>query len=369
MRTLLIIPVLLTTLGTMSGVVAQACVTPPSGMVGWWPGDLNANDIADANNNGALNGDIDFIGTGMVDEAFTINAPGPGYVQIPNSSPLLEPSNVTVDAWVRADGTPGRFRYILAKGAKGCLAASYGLYTGFDSGLQFYVFDGTTTFVVSPAATAAEVWDGSWHHVAGTYDGANVRLYLDGIEVGGGTPTSIAIGYGLSTDNDLVIGNYLDNGACLSPTPFSFIGEIDEVELFNVALSAADIGAIYNAGSAGKCKAIQVAIDIKPGSDPNCFNINGNGVIPVAVLGAADFDVAEIDLASLSFGGLEVRVRGNKGPLCSVEYSNDDPYLDLVCHFEDDSGSWESGDAEATLTGNLFDGTSIEGSDSICITP
>ena len=114
---------------------------------------------------------------------------------------------------------------------------------------------------------------------------------------------------------------------------------------------------------------LTVDIDIKPGSDPNCFNINGHGVIPVAILGSGDFDVSQIDLASLSFGGLAVRVRGNKGPLCSLEYSNNDDYLDLVCHFEDDATSWSAGNGEATVTGNLQDGRSFEGTDSICISP
>jgi hypothetical protein len=81
--------------------------------------------------------------------------------------------------------------------------------------------------------------------------------------------------------------------------------------------------------------ATQVTIDIKPGSDPNCFNINSHGVIPVAILGSDSFDVTEIAQESLSFGGLEVRVRGNKGPLCRVDYSDGDEYLDLVCQFED----------------------------------
>ena len=40
---------------------------------------------------------------------------------------------------------------------------------------------------------------------------------------------------------------------------------------------------------------VQVDIDIKPGSDPNCFNVNGNGVIPVAILGSANFDVTRVD--------------------------------------------------------------------------
>ncbi|MDY6839641.1 MAG: LecA/PA-IL family lectin, partial [Thermodesulfobacteriota bacterium] len=114
---------------------------------------------------------------------------------------------------------------------------------------------------------------------------------------------------------------------------------------------------------------ITVEIDIKPGSDPNCFNLNGHGVIPVAILGSADFDVSDIDVETLSFAGLEVRVRGNKGPLCSTEYSNEDEFLDLVCHFEDDPENWVPQNDMAELTGELVDGTPIEGTDSICIVP
>lgn len=112
-----------------------------------------------------------------------------------------------------------------------------------------------------------------------------------------------------------------------------------------------------------------VAIDIKPSSDSNCFNINSHGVIPVAILGSEGFGVSQVDVGTLLFGGLEVRVRGSKGPLCSIEYSNEDTYLDLVCHFEGDSSTWIAGDGEATLTGELLDGTPFEGTDSICIVP
>lgn len=113
----------------------------------------------------------------------------------------------------------------------------------------------------------------------------------------------------------------------------------------------------------------EVAIDIKPGSDPNCFNINGHGVIPVAILGSSDLDVSDINVDSLSFGGLKVRVRGNKGPLSSIEYSNDDEFFDLVCHFEDDPQNWTPNNDTAEVTGELLDGTPIRGTDSICIVP
>ena len=112
-----------------------------------------------------------------------------------------------------------------------------------------------------------------------------------------------------------------------------------------------------------------VNIDIKPGSDPNCFNVNGNGVIPVAILGSADFDVLDIDKASLSFAGLEVRMKGKKGPLCHAEDTNDDGISDLVCQFEDDPTTWTpDSTAEATVTGTLFGGTPFEGTDFICVT-
>jgi hypothetical protein len=55
----------------------------------------------------------------------------------------------------------------------------------------------------------------------------------------------------------------------------------------------------------------------------------------VTLLGNDTFDVTQIAQDSLSFGGLEVRVRGNKGPLCQVDYSDGDEYLDLACQFED----------------------------------
>src|SRR5947209_6550691 len=98
------------------------------------------------------------------------------------SSPSLETPGLTVEAWVRASGTPGRNRYLLAKGADGLHFASYAFYAR-EEGLAFYVSD-DADFAVSPPVDAARIWDGQWHHVAGTFDGAWVRLFVDGVEVG-----------------------------------------------------------------------------------------------------------------------------------------------------------------------------------------
>lgn len=113
---------------------------------------------------------------------------------------------------------------------------------------------------------------------------------------------------------------------------------------------------------------IPVAIDIKPGSDPNCINNNGKGSIPVAIFGSDELDVEYIDPYSLSLDGLQVRTVGKKGNLLAhYEDVNYDGLYDLVVQFEDVAGALTEGDA--TLTGSLTDGTGINGSDAVCLVP
>jgi probable HAF family extracellular repeat protein len=122
---------------------------------------------------------------------------------------------------------------------------------------------------------------------------------------------------------------------------------------------------IYHAFLLTPLVTVKVGIDIKPGSDPNCLNVNGHGVIPVAINGTEDFDVNEVNLSSLNFAGLDVRVKGNGEPQCGYEDWNEDGSTDLVCHFVDDSDKWAPENDTATLTGMLTDGTYIQGEDSI----
>jgi concanavalin A-like lectin/glucanase superfamily protein len=145
----------------------------------------------------------------------------------------LAPGSVTVEAWVRRAGTPGEWRYVISKGSQGCNFSSFALYSGGGGGLSFYVADGGR-YVASPEAPQERVWDGGWHYAVGTYDGQHVRLYLDGSEVGSGSPTGLSIDYGLGTPGAF-IGTY--RGGCDLP----FTGDVDEVAIRDRALGAAEI--------------------------------------------------------------------------------------------------------------------------------
>jgi hypothetical protein len=153
----------------------------------------------------------------------------------------LEPdSAVTVSAWVRSAASPGDYRYIVAKGASRCTTASYGLYSGPDGGLMFYVSkDRGTGFVRSPDA-GTRVWDGGWHLAVGTFDGTFVRLYVDGRQVGRGTRREGQLEYRFENSNDLFIGDYP------SCQPATFAGMIDEVSIWREALTADEIKADYD---------------------------------------------------------------------------------------------------------------------------
>jgi hypothetical protein len=125
-----------------------------------------------------------------------------------------------------------------------------------------------------------------------------------------------------------------------------------------------------------------VNIDIKPSSCPNPLNVNDKGVLPVAILGSEDFDVFNIDPASIRLEGV-APVRSSyedvttpmpiDAEICDCTTEGPDGYLDLTLKFkvqEIVAALVEVNDGEElelTLTGVLHDGTPIEGKDCILI--
>jgi len=238
-------------------VPAQICVPAPAGLIGWWPGDGGANDIAGAHN-GTLNGGATANATGVVGTAFLFDGTN-GYVSIPDS-PALHPTNLTIEAWVRCDlldtpSVPG----ISYPGQQ---------YIVFKQNTNFYNFEG---FVLAkdrhpPHLGTNDTWcfettsvsgsnvflesvttvrTGVWYHVAGVRGSNYIQLYVNG-QLEGQTNVDFPVGYGNFPLYFATSGqSYWDH---------KFAGALDEVALYNRALSASEIAAIYAAGRQGKCK-------------------------------------------------------------------------------------------------------------------
>jgi hypothetical protein len=107
--------------------------------------------------------------------------------------------------------------------------------------------------------------------------------------------------------------------------------------------------------------ALSEGLDIKPGSFPNSIKLTNNGVIPVALLGGATFDVTDVDWSTVAFAGDTTEAHGK------VHYSdvNGDGFLDAVLHFETQETNIAPSDTEACLTGQLTNGVAFVACDSV----
>jgi hypothetical protein len=254
--TLLISPATLAEAGSYSVVVSSAfgattssnavltvnvpvCDPPPSGLVSWWAGEGNANDSF-GTNNGTLVGGAGFA-PGVVGQAFSFNGTSQ-YVDVTNSASLNPINSLTLEAWINPSQLPGSAPIFKKAGEGTAQQDGYALQLDYPRGLGFWVYVSGGVGLVGSAL--APIPANQWSHVAGVYDGTNLSLYTNGVLVG--TPVR-APGQIVASGNDLQIGHDPSNPI------WYFSGLIDEASLYDTALSASQIQAIYNANSAGKC--------------------------------------------------------------------------------------------------------------------
>lgn len=123
-----------------------------------------------------------------------------------------------------------------------------------------------------------------------------------------------------------------------------------------------------------------ILVDIKPGSCPNPLNLKSNGVLPIAILGTEDFDVSDIDPATVRMEGMsplrwsyEDVSTPYEGEVCGCTNSTGDGYMDLTLKFDTEeliesfALNGYSGEAILNVTAELTDGTPVRGEDCIKI--
>jgi len=250
----------------------------PLGIVSWWPGDGNTDDIIGGNNGTPAEGVT--YGPGEVGEAFLLDSTN-AYFSVAASSSLNVglSGGLTTEAWIDLSNV-GFFHPICewnngvgdTGNGIGC-QLWLGTYPGTQNGILLGVVvdtSGNGYFLHSPADTIAS---NVFQHVAMTYDSSSGlgTLYVDGVIVdqqnfGSFVPqTSYNFWVGHRPGDlprDITYGTYLG-------------GALDELSVYNRALSLAEIQAIYNAASLGKYS----TNSILPNFDLTIDGISTNNII------------------------------------------------------------------------------------------
>lgn len=239
----------------MNGLVfaaqtARSCFPPPAGLTGWWPGDGSTDNIV-GGRDAVLHGNASF-GEGLVDQAFILDGDG-DFVSVPHHSALnLGTGNFTIDLWVYFNDTAGE-QVLIEKWIQRFPGSIGWTLTKLENNVLRFAMadgDGSETNVDSGVLS---IPTGTWNHFAVTRKGSSVTVFLNGVPV-----ARVSSLLNLDSNSSLKFGhrgNPIDTPGSEDESGFFLNGRVDEAELFvGRALPRGLIRAIFNAGSAGKCK-------------------------------------------------------------------------------------------------------------------
>lgn len=230
------------------------CLLPPAGLVGWWPGDSNGNDIQLGSNGTLMNGAS--FAPGLVGQAFSLDGVN-AFVNVPDTPALHAVTTaVTVDAWINPQPAPSCCAWILAR-RDPFVSEGFGLGFTNDGRLGTQMQTNAYSNFVSAAAGVVQ-FNGQWQHVAMTADTGTgqVLLYVNGnpvpVVAAAGSPT---ISGTFANVTHLFIGQRQSSDTLEEAGGGShYKGLIDEVDVYNRALSQTEIQSIFSVGARGKCK-------------------------------------------------------------------------------------------------------------------
>jgi len=204
-------------------------------MIGQWKldevgGDTVAEDSAGIND-GTVHGEASWLSSGgKLDGAIQLD--GDGYVRIPNESNFDLVDQITVAAWVKFDSVNEDWQSVIAKGDSAWGLSALGIRRR-SRRFKFCV-TGAPDYVAVDGSVGVRT--GEWHHVCGTYDGSNLRLYVNGVLDPAGP---VSYSGGIAVNNfDVYIGENAEQPGR------GWVGAIDEVRIYNYALMPGEVASL-----------------------------------------------------------------------------------------------------------------------------
>lgn len=208
-----------------------------SGLVGHWKLDENtgttAADASGSGNTGTLlNGPT--WASGKVSNSLNFDGVD-DYISVGTPSALSLSTTGTLSAWIKTNTSTF---YPVIVGNADFVNDSRGYLLALDSSGHARI-ELCSASAFKNVDSSATYLDGNWHHITGTWDGTTIRLYVDGSEVASS-----------SQDVTPVSGVYpVTMGKDPNQSTSYFVGLIDDVRIYNRALTVGEISQIYNSGA------------------------------------------------------------------------------------------------------------------------
>lgn len=254
---------------------------PSTGLVGWWPFNGNANDESGTGNDGTANGPTltpDRFGNN--DQAFDFNGIS-DYIEIANDPTLDLENQLSISAWINTNDFV-QPQYIINKSTNGTsdswlmdLSAN----PVNESEIRLIVGGITTNLPYSnPVITTNNIW----YHVVCTYDLQSVRFYVDGTLVNSFPATT----------NTPVNTNSVYIGAPFDPinNPATFDGTIDDIGVWNRALTDAEVTGLYTGSGVGVSESLAAPPELRVFPNPS----NGSFLLEHSLSGKIDLRIVDI---------------------------------------------------------------------------
>lgn len=199
--------------------------------------------------------------------------------------PLTKRVDFSISLWVK--GLPQSDRRIFSESSSADTNFLYNLgtdNTGATASLDFFFRDGAGTTVVNHAKSTLPVMDGAWHHVAWIDSNGTVSCYIDGVL----DPTNFSYARPPVQSQDITTLGGIYRPLRDPPGSSWLKGSIDDVRLFNYALSEAEALALYGAGPACCPDTQCVGLDVQgpPGNADGTYTLtataaDGSGSTPL----------------------------------------------------------------------------------------
>jgi hypothetical protein len=200
-----------------------------AGLVAYWPFNGNAKDVTPYSNNGVLSGTAALAADrkAIANKAMIFGS-AVGAVTVPDASVLNFTNSFSISAWTQSNASDAVYDGFIGK------------YNGGGSGWDLGIHGGKPRMTtrgssgIDTNAVGSSVYDTAWHHIVAVCTLSSIKIYEDNVLINttNGTWTPV------TNNASLTIGNRAGSN--------QYTGTIDDVRLYNRALSAIEVQALYS---------------------------------------------------------------------------------------------------------------------------